>query len=68
MIVLVGVGLQSSGFTPNVAQSDATLLALRATFLVPFLAFLAAAWVLSGLRLDEAEHARIRAALDARAG
>ncbi len=66
VIVLAGVVLQFSGFQPNQVQSDTTLLALRGLFAMPLIGFIGAAFVLKGLSLDEAEHARIRAALDAR--
>ncbi len=66
VIVLAGVVLQLAGFEPNQVQSETTLLALRGLFAMPLVGFIGAAFVLKGLRLDEAEHARIRAALDAR--
>ncbi len=67
VILFTGMVLQFSGFEPNVDQSDETKLALRSLYAgLPFFTFLAAAKVLRGFGLDEAEHARIRAELDQR--
>jgi GPH family glycoside/pentoside/hexuronide:cation symporter len=67
MILVASLVLQAIGFEPNVEQSDFAKLAIRALYgLMPLSMFLLAALVLRGFRLDEAEHASIRAALDAR--
>ena len=67
MILLTSFVLQALDFQPNVEQSDEVKLGLRLLYgALPFVMFLAAAWVLKGFKLDEAEHARIRAQLDAR--
>jgi GPH family glycoside/pentoside/hexuronide:cation symporter len=67
VILTTSLVLQLSGFQPNQVQSDVTQLALRLLYAgMPLVMFLIAAWVLKGLRLDEAEHARIRAKLDQR--
>lgn len=64
VILITSMVLQLSGFQPNVDQSDETLLALRILYAgMPLVMFLAAARVLRGFGLDEAEHTRIRAAL-----
>ncbi len=68
MILVTGFVLQAVGFEPNVEQSEETKLAIRLLYgVMPLTMFFAAAAVLRGFRLDGAEHARIRAALDARA-
>lgn len=67
VILLTGAALQFSGFVPNEEQSPGALLALRLTYGVfPLVMFVSAAAVLRTFGLDEAVHARIRAALDAR--
>jgi len=66
MILATSLALQALGFEPNVEQSDTVKIGLRLLYgALPFVMFLAAAVVLRGFRLDEAEHARIRQALDA---
>ena len=68
-IALTGFVLSAAGFRPNVAQSDTTLLSMRLLFAAfPCLLNLATALLLLRFRLNEREHASIRAALDARAG
>ncbi len=68
VVVLSGFALQLSGFEPNVEQPPSALLVLRLLFAVPPLT----AYLVGGaifwryFRMDEAEHARVRAALDAR--
>lgn len=63
-----GVILEVVGFVPNEAQGESTQLAMRALFgLVPGVCFVLGFFALRRLRLDEAEHAAIRLALDARA-
>ena len=67
MILLTSFVLQALDFQPNVEQSDAVKVGLRVLYgILPFVMFLVAAFVLRGFQLNEAEHARIRAALDAR--
>jgi len=67
VILVTGVALQLSDFTPNVEQSAETKLMLRLLYAVlPLTMFLTAAWVLRGFKLDATEHARIRAELDRR--
>jgi GPH family glycoside/pentoside/hexuronide:cation symporter len=69
MILVTSLVLQAIGFEPNVEQSDFAKLAIRGLYgVMPFSMFLLAAAVLRGFRLDEAEHAGIRAQLDARRG
>ena len=66
--MLLGGVLQLAGYTPGEEQSPETVFAIRALIsFVPGIAFLVAAVVFSRFKLDEAEHARIRAELDARA-
>jgi GPH family glycoside/pentoside/hexuronide:cation symporter len=65
--VLIGAALQLVGYEPGAAQSDATRLTILALMsLVPAACYFGAAWLLRGFALDEAAHARIRSALDAR--
>lgn len=65
--MLVGLTLQVVGYEPNAEQSEATRLALRVLFgLVPACCYIAGTLLFLRFRLDEAEHAAIRAALDAR--
>ena len=67
VILVTSLVLQAIGFEPNVEQSDFAKLAIRGLYgVMPLSMFLLAAAVLRGFRLDEAEHARIRAQLDAR--
>lgn len=62
-----GFVLQASGFRAGIAQSPETLLALRTYFaLVPAVLVSIGATLVLFLRLDEREHARVRAAADAR--
>ena len=66
--MLLGGVLQLAGYTPGEEQTPETVFAIRALIsFVPGVAFLVAAVVFSRFKLDEAEHARIRAELDARA-
>lgn len=65
--MITGFGLQFSGFRPNLEQSAATKLVLRGLFsALPFVLYSVAAALLIRFRLNEKEHARIRASLDAR--
>jgi len=63
-----GLMLDAVGFVPNAVQSESTQHAMRAIFgLVPGCCYVAAWFALRRMRLDEAEHAAIRRALDERA-
>jgi GPH family glycoside/pentoside/hexuronide:cation symporter len=65
--VCVGWGLQAAGFEPGAVQSSASLLGIRALQgLVPCVFLSAGLLCMLRFRLDAAEHARIRRALDAR--
>ena len=65
---LTGMVLQIVGFESNVEQTDATLFAMRALMgLFPFASFAIGSLLFMRFRLSEAEHARIRGELDARA-
>ncbi len=67
MAMIGGLALGWIGFEPNAEQSADTLAALRRLFaLLPGGAMLIALALLARFRLDEHEHARIRADLDAR--
>lgn len=67
-IALAGVVLQLADFQPNKAQSEGAQLAIRSLIsAIPAALFLVKAGLLLRFRLDQNEHARIRAALDARA-
>jgi GPH family glycoside/pentoside/hexuronide:cation symporter len=67
MILLTSLVLQWLDFEPNVEQTDSVKLGLRLLYgVLPLVMFFAAAFVLKDFRLDEAEHARIRAELDSR--
>jgi GPH family glycoside/pentoside/hexuronide:cation symporter len=66
--ILLGAALQWVGFEPNTEQTQATkwmILALYGAF--PATAYAIGVVLLRRFRLNEAEHAEIRAALDARA-
>lgn len=68
MVAIGGFALQASGFTPNVDQSDATkwvILGLMGG--APFITIMIGMIAFSRFRLTGSEHAKIRAALDARA-
>ncbi len=66
--VLLGGVLQFVGYTPGEEQSSQTQFAIMALIsFVPGSAYLVAAVVFRRFELDEAEHTRIRAVLDARA-
>ena len=61
-VLIVGVALDVSGFAPNVAQSAATTWVMRVLLgLVPCVMLVAAIALMFGFRLDEREHAAIRA-------
>jgi len=66
--ILLGVALEFVGYEPGIEQTEGTEFVIIAliTF-VPGIAYLLAALVFRRFDLDEKEHARIRAVLDARA-
>ena len=67
-IMLAGAVLQVAGFAPNAVQSETAQLSIRLLMSgVPCVLFLVKALLLLRFRLNAAEHAEIRAALDARA-
>ena len=67
MSAIVGVVMQWIGYVPNADQVPETLTGMSALFAgIPSVALLVAIALLARLRMDEAEHARIRAELDAR--
>jgi GPH family glycoside/pentoside/hexuronide:cation symporter len=66
-IVLTGYALQFSGFVPNQPQGPAALFAILALYsLFPMACYLFGALLFSRFSLDDAEHRRIRRALDER--
>ncbi len=68
IILVSGLTLQLSGFVPNVEQAPTVRLAISGLFAgLPFALFLVGAGLLGRFRLDQDEHARIRAELDRRA-
>jgi GPH family glycoside/pentoside/hexuronide:cation symporter len=67
MIVLTGFALQLAGYVPNVEQPEHVKLTMSALIsCVPIVFFAISIWIFSRFELDEVEHARIRAELDAR--
>jgi Na+/melibiose symporter-like transporter len=67
MGVATGFVLDAVGYVPNAPQSEAVQLAIRALMSGgPVICFLAGMVIFARFGLDEAEHARIRAELDAR--
>ncbi len=67
MILVTSLVLQGLGFEPNTEQNEAVKWGLRLLYgALPFVMYAVAVLVLRGFRLDEEEHARIRAALDTR--
>ena len=63
-----GFALQYTGFEPNAEQSDATKTAMLALIgLLPGTCFLIGTLIFLRFRLNEQEHAEVRAILDARA-
>ena len=68
IILLVGLFLQFSDFTPNAEQTEGTKWAFRLLYAgAPLTVYLTGAWIFGRFTLDHAEHARIRAELDDRA-
>jgi GPH family glycoside/pentoside/hexuronide:cation symporter len=66
-LMLTGVVLDAAGFVPNATQTSSAKTALLVLYaLFPLGCYLVGAAILTRFRLDETEHARIRAALDAR--
>jgi Na+/melibiose symporter-like transporter len=64
---VTGAALSVSGFVPNQKQTGVAALTLHALFsLTPLLVFAAAALIFRRFRITAEEHARIRAAIDAR--
>jgi GPH family glycoside/pentoside/hexuronide:cation symporter len=67
IVLIVGIVLELTGFEPNAEQSKSAEYALRAMQGgIPFVLFLVGAFFFRRFALNEAEHARIRAVLDAR--
>jgi Na+/melibiose symporter-like transporter len=68
MGVATGFVLDAVGYVPNAAQGDSVKLAIRSLMSVaPAVCFLAGMAIFARFALDEADHARIRGELDARA-
>lgn len=68
MTMLTLWSLEIVGFQPNVTQTEPVKLAIIVLYsLVPMACYVVGAGLLSRFSLDEAEHARIRQALDERA-
>ena len=66
--LITGFVLQFVGFEPNVEQSEAAKLAIRAIFgLLPAACYVIGAILFARFSFNEPEHARVRRALDARA-
>lgn len=66
--LFAGVMLDFSGFVPNQAQSEFTILMLKGIFSgFPLVFFLFGAWFFGRFALGKGEHARIRQELDRRA-
>jgi GPH family glycoside/pentoside/hexuronide:cation symporter len=64
---LTGVALALTGFQPNVEQTDATKFAMRAiTGFAPAICYLIGTVLFLRFSFNEAEHAEVRRALDAR--
>jgi len=65
--IFVGFALQTVGFEPNVEQTAATKLTILLLYgALPAAAYAVGAYLLSRFTLNEAEHAAVRAELDAR--
>jgi Na+/melibiose symporter-like transporter len=65
--MLTGLILEASGFVPNAEQPESAKLALLGLYAVfPMACYFLGATVLARFGLNEEEHARVRAALDAR--
>jgi GPH family glycoside/pentoside/hexuronide:cation symporter len=69
MVIVTGFALQLADFAPNQPQGETTRLVLRALFAgMPLLGYTIGAWIFRRFALGGDAHARIRSALDARAG
>jgi GPH family glycoside/pentoside/hexuronide:cation symporter len=67
-LMVTGLVLDLAGFAPNEVQSDEAKLALLSLYaLFPMACYLIGTLIFTRFSLDEAEHARIRRALDERA-
>ena len=67
VILLTGIGLEAFGFQANQEQTETAKLGLRVLFsALPFVMYVAGAWVLGRYALGAAEHAAIREVLDGR--
>ncbi len=67
MIFITGITLSLVGYEPNVEQTETVKFAMRALMSwVSAGCFIISIWIFSRFELTETEHARIRAALDAR--
>jgi Na+/melibiose symporter-like transporter len=65
--MLTGFVLEFSGFVPKQEQTETVKLALRSLYaLYPMVCFLIGTALFARFRLDEREHVRIRATLEAR--
>jgi GPH family glycoside/pentoside/hexuronide:cation symporter len=68
MLLLTGFVLQLSGFVPNEAQTMTVQIAIVTLYgMFPLVCYAIGAFLFRRFTLDEAEHAKIREALDARA-
>ena len=66
-LFFTGFVLQFSGYVPNAEQTETVKTAILALYaLYPLVCFLLGAAIFSRFRLNEAEHAEVRAVLDAR--
>jgi GPH family glycoside/pentoside/hexuronide:cation symporter len=69
MLLLTGFVLQISGFLPNQHQSMTTQVAMVSLYgMFPLVCYAIGSVMMLRFNLDEKEHARIRAELDARRG
>jgi Na+/melibiose symporter-like transporter len=67
IVIVAGFVLELAGFEPNADQALPARVAILSLFAgVPFVMFLLGALVFRGFGLDAAEHARVRAELEAR--
>ncbi len=67
--LVAGLVLQFADFQPNVEQTEEVKLAIQAIFsLLPASCFVIGILIFSRFRFNEEEHAKVRLALDARAG
>ena len=67
-IFLTGIVLDVAGYVPNQPQTETVKTAIMALYaLFPLLCYLIGTWLFLRFSLDEAQHRKIRAALNARA-